>query len=100
MSLLIIIKEKDLKFEFVFLLLLLLLPFQAVQNERQPRNSAQVRADSIDFHCDGNGTTVSVMHHRPTNSNSASSPGEGSTSSTKQDGKNKTEQRFDEFVHV
>lgn len=61
---------------------------QAVQNERQPRNSAQVRADSIDFHCDGNGTTVSVMHHRPTNSNSASSPGEGSTSSIKQDGKN------------
>ena len=59
----------------------------AVQNERQPRNSAQVRPDSIDFNCDGNGTTVSVMHHRPTNSNSASSPGEGSTSSTKQDGK-------------
>lgn len=58
----------------------------AVQNERQPRNSAQVRADSIDFNCDGNGTTVSVMHHRPTNSNSASSPGEGSTSSIKQDG--------------
>ena len=26
------------------------------------------------------------MHHRPTNSNSASSPGEGSTSSTKPDG--------------
>ncbi|CAF3769121.1 unnamed protein product [Rotaria sordida] len=58
---------------------------EAVQNERQPRNSAQVRADSIDFNCDGNGTTVSVMHHRPTNSNPASSPGEGSTSSTKQD---------------
>jgi nuclear receptor subfamily 2 group E protein 3 len=59
----------------------------AVQNERQPRNSAQVRADSVDFHCDGSGTTVSVMHHRPANSNSASSPGEGSTSSLKQDGK-------------
>jgi len=29
------------------------------------------------------------MHHRPTNSNSASSPGEGSTSSIKQDGKKK-----------
>lgn len=29
------------------------------------------------------------MHHRPTNSNSASSPGEGSTSSTKPDGKEK-----------
>ncbi|UJR25437.1 hypothetical protein I4U23_006784 [Adineta vaga] len=58
---------------------------EAVQNERQPRNSAQVRADSIDFNCDGNGTTVSVMHHRPANSNSASSPGEGSSSSIKQD---------------
>lgn len=30
------------------------------------------------------------MHHRPTNSNPASSPGEGSTSSTKQDGKKKS----------
>lgn len=67
--------------EILFFLVIL-----AVQNERQPRNSAQVRPDSIDFNCDGNGTTVSVMHHRPTNSNSASSPGEGSTSSTKQDG--------------
>ncbi len=66
--------------------IIICLAILAVQNERQPRNSAQVRADSIDFHCDGNGTTVSVMHHRPTNSNSASSPGEGSTSSTKQDG--------------
>ncbi|CAF4491299.1 unnamed protein product, partial [Didymodactylos carnosus] len=26
---------------------------EAVQNERQPRNSAQVRPDSVDFHCDG-----------------------------------------------
>jgi hypothetical protein len=34
------------------------------------------------------------MHHRPTNSNSASSPGEGSTSSIKQDGKKKIFQKI------
>jgi len=38
------------------------------------------------------------MHHRPTNSNSASSPGEGSTSSIKQDGKIK-KQKF-KFIYL
>ncbi|CAF0881821.1 unnamed protein product [Didymodactylos carnosus] len=50
---------------------------EAVQNERQPRNSAQVRPDSVDFHCDG--TTISVMHSNAANNNSniISSPQSG-----------------------